>query len=56
MTETLKTIRRNGINLIISGMGLICLVLGVIYFLLHDLVLKPVDHLHHVAQRMIDGE
>ena len=56
MTETLKTIQRHGINLIISGIGLICLVLAVMYFLLRDLVLKPVDHLHHVAQRMIDGE
>ena len=56
MTETLKTIQRNGINLIISGICLVGLILGVIYFLLRDLVLKPVDHLHHVAQRMIDGE
>jgi putative nucleotidyltransferase with HDIG domain len=56
MTETLKTIQRHGINLIISGISLICLVLAVMYFLLRDLVLKPVDHLHHVAQRMIDGE
>ena len=56
MTETLKTIQRNGTNLIISGIGLICLILAVIYFLLHDLVLKPVDHLNQVAKRMIDGE
>ena len=56
MTGTLATIKRNGINFVISGIALICLVLGVIYFLLHDLVLKPVDHLHLVAQRMIDGE
>jgi putative nucleotidyltransferase with HDIG domain len=56
MTEALYTIKRNGINLILSGIGIICLVLCVMYLLLMKMVLKPVDHLHHVAQRMIDGE
>jgi len=56
MAEALKSLQRNATILIISWLSIILMVSGVIYLLLRDLVLKPVDHLHAVAQRMIDGE
>jgi len=56
MTEALNTIKRNGVSLIITWLGIIALVSGVIYLLLRDMVLKPVDHLHGVAHRLVDGE
>ncbi len=56
MTDALKTIKFYGMILIISGLAIIGIVSGVIYILLRTLVLKPVEHLHHVAQRLIDGE
>jgi len=56
MADANRTIKIYGIILILSGAGIISLVSGVIYVLLKMMVLKPVDHLHHVAQRLIDGE
>lgn len=56
MSDALRTIKIYSILLILSGAGIICLVSGMIYILLRMMVLKPVDHLYHVAQRLIDGE
>jgi putative nucleotidyltransferase with HDIG domain len=56
MREADKVIKRNRNVLIISWLGIICVVLGIIYFFLNSMVLKPVDQLHHVAQRLIEGE
>ena len=56
MAETLNSLKRNAVNLIVSWLGIILLISGVIFLLLQYMVLKPVDHLHAVAQRMIDGE
>lgn len=56
MTEALNTIKRNGAGLIITWFGIVLLVSGAIYLLLRDMVLKPVEHLHGVAQRLVDGE
>ena len=56
MTMAMETIERNRNTLILSWVGIVSLVLSVIYFLLRQMVLKPVDHLHQVAHRLIDGE
>ena len=56
MASALKTIKLYGIILFFSGMGIIGIISGVIYILLRRMVLQPVKHLHHVAQRLIDGE
>ena len=63
MSDALRTIKIYGIILTLSGAGIICLVSGIIclvsgiiYILLRKMVLNSVDHLHHVAQRLIDGE
>ena len=39
-----------------AGLGIVALVLGTVYLLVEHLVLKPVDHLHSVAQQLKDGE
>ena len=56
MSGALRTIKIYGIILTLSGVGIILLVSGVIYLLLRKIVLRSVDHLHCVAQRLIDGE
>ncbi len=56
MGTVTKAIQRNRNILIVSWIGIICLVSGVIYFLLRNMVLKPVEHLHQVAQKLIDGK
>jgi HD-GYP domain-containing protein (c-di-GMP phosphodiesterase class II) len=56
MSDALKTIKLYGFILILSGIGIIGIVSGVIYILLRKMVLQPVNHLHHVAQRLVDGE
>ncbi|MEE9524245.1 MAG: HD domain-containing phosphohydrolase [Thermodesulfovibrionales bacterium] len=56
MTAAMETIERNRISLMLTWFGIICLISGVIYFLLKRMVLKPVDHLQNVAHRLINGE
>jgi len=56
MDDVLHTVKINSYILSFSAAAIIAIVLSVIYILLRILVLQPVRHLQHVAQRLIDGE
>lgn len=56
MEKALATISRTRNILIFSWFAIVSLLSGVIYILLHKLVLRPVGHLHDVAQSLIDGQ
>ena len=56
MSKALAAISRTRITFILAAVGIMLLVLGTIYLLLQELVLRPVDQLHAVAQRIMAGE
>lgn len=56
MDETVKAIHKSKIFLVFSGTIFIVTVLGVLYFVVWLLVLKPVGHLHDTAEKLNAGE
>ena len=56
MTRAMETIERSRNILLASWLAIISLVSALLYYLTKKLVLTPVDHLHQVAHRLIDGE
>lgn len=56
MSLAIESVERHRYNLIAAWFGIVCLVSALIYFFLNRLVLRPVSHLHHVAQSLIAGE
>ncbi len=56
MDKALAAISRTRGTFILAGFGIMSLMLGTLYLLLRQLVLRPVDHLHSVAQRLMAGE
>jgi len=55
MDKALAAINRTRSTFILAGVGIMALVLGTLYLLLRQLVLRPVDHLHSVALRLMAG-
>lgn len=56
MDKALAAMTRSRNSFFLAGLGIMGLVLGTVYLLLRQMVLKPVDHLHAVATRLMDGE
>lgn len=56
MDKALTAMARSRNSFILASLGIMGLVLASVYLLLHQMVLKPVDHLHAVANRLVAGE
>ncbi len=51
MTETIESLQRNKTILVWAALAIVGVVISALYFLVHRLVLRPVKHLHRVAER-----
>ncbi|MFH1215177.1 MAG: HD domain-containing phosphohydrolase [Pseudomonadota bacterium] len=56
MDKALSAMAGTRNRFILSGLGIMGLVLGTVYLLLFKMVLQPVDHLHAVAAKLMAGE
>ncbi len=56
MDQALAAMARSRDSFIWAGLTIMGLVLATVYLLLRQMVLKPVDHLHAVATRLMAGE
>ncbi|MBA3013343.1 MAG: DUF3365 domain-containing protein [Proteobacteria bacterium] len=56
MDKALAAMDRSRNSFILAGVGIMGLVLSAVYLFLRQMVLKPVDHLRAVANRLVAGE
>lgn len=51
MTETIESLQHNKTILVWAALAIVVVVISALFFLVHRLVLRPVEHLHRVAER-----
>ncbi|MDH4163382.1 MAG: DUF3365 domain-containing protein [Nitrospirota bacterium] len=56
LDSAVAAIARTRLRLISAGAAIILLIAGSLYFIVHRLVLRPVDHLHQVAEGINAGQ